>query len=127
MTSEKARLKAARRGGTGSSSKTLEMNWAIDKNDLAHRMEKMTKFLQKGLKVEVALASKRKGKGRQATEEEAEELLRSIRDVARGVEGVREIKPIQGKLLKTVSMFFGGQQDAKDSAKGATKGDMKHD
>ena len=122
---EKARAKAARRGGTGGASKTLELNWAIDKNDLAHRMDRMRKFLQKGMKVEIVLASKRKGK--QASEEEAEELLRSIKKVAKEMEGVKEVKPMEGKLLKSATLFFGRQQPAKDSVKEGTKGDTEDD
>jgi translation initiation factor IF-3 len=101
---EKAKAKAARRGG-GAGTKTLELNWAIDKGDLGHRLDKMKTFLEKGLKVEIVLASKRRGK--QATEEEAQLLLRKIKDAVKEVDGAKEMKPMEGKLLRTATVYLG--------------------
>lgn len=101
---EKAKAKAARRSG-GSGTKTLELNWAIDKGDLGHRLDKMKTFLEKGLKVEIVLASKRRGK--QATEEEAQVLLGKIKEAVKEVEGAREVKPMEGKLLRTATVYLG--------------------
>lgn len=100
---EKARAKAAR--NNSGNVKTLELNWAIDKGDLGHRLDKMKKFLEKGLKVEIALASKRRGK--QATEEEAAALLRRIRETVQELPGSKELKPMEGRMLRTATMFFG--------------------
>lgn len=99
---EKARTKAARAPSV--TTKTIELNWAIDKGDLAHRLVKLQRFLEKSHKVEVVLAAKRKGK--QATPEEAEELMRSIRARVGEVVGAREWKPIEGKLLGQSTMYF---------------------
>lgn len=100
---EKAKAKAAR--GTGAGTKTLELNWAIDRGDLGHRLDKMRKFLEKGLKVEIVLASKRKG--RQASPEEAQALLKRIREVVGEVPGVRETKPMEGSVLKVATLYIG--------------------
>lgn len=103
---EKAKAKAARGGNMGT--KTLELNWEIDRGDLGHRMDKMRKFLEKGLKVEIALSSKRKGK--KATPDEAEMLLKRIREAVGEVKGAREIKPMEGTLLRTATLYTGRMQ-----------------
>jgi translation initiation factor IF-3 len=107
---EKARAKAAR--GSGVTTKTIELNWAIDKGDLGHRIEKMKQFLGKGFKVEIVLAGKRKGK--QAKAEEAEALVKRIREAVVEVDGGREVKPMEGKLLGTATMFFEGKPVQKE-------------
>ena len=103
---EKARQKAERnsRGGTA---KTIELSWVIDRHDLGHRMDKLKGFLEKGWKVEVVCAKKRKGKT--ATPEEAEALVARIRDVCGSVVGSREFKPMEGKLLETVTLHLEGK------------------
>ena len=112
---EKAKAKAASRGGLVGT-KTLELNWAIDRGDLGHRLDKMKKFLDKGLKVEIALASKRRGK--QATEEEAHALLRRIREAVKEVNGAKEVKPMEGRLLRTATLYIGKAEAGKESAQG---------
>jgi translation initiation factor IF-3 len=101
---EKAKAKAARSGAAAAGSKTLELNWAIDQGDLRHRLEKMKKFLEKGLRVEIALASKRKGK--QATPEEAQALLKRIREVVKE-QGAKELKPMEGQMLRAATLYLG--------------------
>jgi translation initiation factor IF-3 len=112
---EKAKAKAASRGGLVGT-KTIELNWAIDRGDLGHRLDKIKKFLDKGLKVEIALASKRRGK--QATEEEAHALLRRIREVVKEVNGAKEIKPMEGRLLRTATLYIGKLEAGRESAQG---------
>jgi translation initiation factor IF-3 len=87
--------------------KQLELNWAIDPNDLNHRLNKMVEFLRKGWRVEVLLAPKKRG--RRASPEEAEELLDKIREKAREVPGAKEIKALEGKIGATVSLNFEGK------------------
>jgi translation initiation factor IF-3 len=101
---EKAKAKAARGSIT---EKTIELNWAIDGNDLNHRLMKMKGFLQKGFRVDVVLGAKRKG--RKATEEEAEALIEKVKKAAGEVEGTRESKPKDGKLLGMLTLQFEGK------------------
>lgn len=101
---EKARAKSAK--GSGTVSKTLELNWAIDRGDLGHRLERMKQFLAKGYKVEIVLAGKRKGK--QATMDEAWALIKRILDVVGEVDGAREAKPMEGKVLGTATLHLAG-------------------
>ncbi|KAJ9638770.1 hypothetical protein H2199_006630 [Coniosporium tulheliwenetii] len=50
--------------------KQLELNWAIDANDLNHRLKKMGEFLAKGMRVEVATAA------------EIEDVVKKVRSAA---------------------------------------------
>ena len=106
---EKAKGKANK--NPGATIKTIELNWAIDGNDLGHRLNKVKEFLGKGFKVEVVLAEKRKG--RKATEEEAQDLLRRIREAVKEVDGARESKPMEGKLLKPATIYAEGKAPPK--------------
>lgn len=92
----------------GSVIKTIEMNWAIDKNDLGHRLSKIRDFLVKGNKVEVLLAGK--SKGRKATMEEAEAVVKRIRDSVEEVEGAKESRKMEGKLLAPAVLYFVGKE-----------------
>lgn len=98
--------------------KTLELNWAIDGNDLGHRLDKMRSFLAEGRRVEVVLASKKRG--RKATSAECEEVLRKIRGVADGVPGARESKAMDGKVGGVVTLTFQGRASVapKEQAQG---------
>ena len=89
--------------------KYLELNWTIDKNDLAHRLAKLRDFLEQGRRVEIFLCRKKKYM-RAATEEEARRTLESIQDFVKGIEGVREMKPMEGKLLERVTIYLQGSQ-----------------
>jgi len=101
---EKAKAKSAKGMVT---EKTIELNWAIDGNDLNHRLVKMKGFLEKGHRVEVVMGVKRKG--RKATEEEGEALLKRIRGAVQEVEGARELKAMNGKLLGVAMITFEGK------------------
>ena len=87
--------------------KVLEMNWAIDKHDLEHRMSKLKEFLEDGRKVEVMLANKRKGK-KMATAEEANGVVTKIRETVKEVKGAKESKAMNGNVGKVVTMYFEG-------------------
>jgi translation initiation factor IF-3 len=76
--------------------KQLELNWAIAPNDLQLKLKQMEGFLQQGKKVEVMLAAKRHQ--RKATPQEADELLKAIRERIEST-GARESKPFEGRLL----------------------------
>jgi translation initiation factor IF-3 len=87
--------------------KTLELNWAIDGNDLAHRLEKVRAFLEEGRRVEVVLASKKRG--RKATLAECEGLLEKIRGVADGVGGAKVLKEFEGKMGGFATVVYQGR------------------
>ncbi|CAG8950192.1 hypothetical protein HYFRA_00008429 [Hymenoscyphus fraxineus] len=106
---EYKRLKAAKkeRGkDPGKTTKTLELNWAIGQNDLAHRLEKMRGFLRKGFKVEMVLV-KKKAKGKAPVSMETMEgLVKRIREVC--VEGGwREHKEMEGSVGVQVTILDG--------------------
>ena len=87
--------------------KTLELNWAMDGNDLGHRLSKVEEFLRDGRRVEVILASKKRG--RKASVEECNEVLKRIREVVGGVEGAKEAKGMEGKVGGFATLFFQGR------------------
>jgi translation initiation factor IF-3 len=90
--------------------KTLELNWAIDGNDLAHRLEKVRAFLEEGRRVEVVLASKKRG--RKATLAECEGLLEKIGGVADGVGGAKVLKEFEGKMGGLATSVYQGKAPA---------------
>ena len=93
--------------------KQIELNWAIAEGDLKHRLDAMQTFLEKGRRVEVLLAPKRKG--RRATHEEAIEILEKVRRRIRDLEGAKEWKSMSGELLATATLYF-EMKGAKSSA-----------
>lgn len=94
----------------GKSVKTLELNWAMDPNDLGHRLSKVEEFLKDGRKVEVILASKKRG--RKASVEECKDVLARIRGVVGAVDGAKEAKGMEGKVGGFATMFFQGRAQA---------------
>lgn len=102
---EKARLKSEKKKG-GITVKNMELNWAIDGNDLGHRLNKMKEFLLKGQRVEVMLAGKKKG--RKATDEECHAVVKKIKDAMEDA-GAKEMKPMEGKMGATVTIFLEGK------------------
>lgn len=93
--------------GVGGPSKQLEINWAIDANDLRHRLTRMKEFLGQGRKVEVILAPKKAG--RRATVEEAQAVVRKVRDAAGECKGVVEAKDPKGKIEGVFTIVFEGK------------------
>lgn len=102
-----AQKEAKKASATASSVKTLELNWAIDGNDLGHRLERMREFLAEGRKVEVVLAAKKKG--RKASVEECEGVLGRIRGAVEMVPGAREAKALEGKVGGFCTVLFQGR------------------
>lgn len=82
--------------------KQIEMNWAIDGHDLGIKMKQLENFLEKGKKVEILLASKRKG--RKAELVEAMALLKEIRSRLMEIDA-KEVKTMEGEMLKQATMI----------------------
>lgn len=90
--------------------KTLELNWAMDPNDLGHRLNKVEEFLRDGRRVEVILASKKRG--RKASVEECQGVLKKIREVVSAVDGAKEAKSMEGKVGAFATLYFQGRAAA---------------
>lgn len=88
--------------------KEMELNWALDRHDLAHRLDKLQQFLRKGERVEISLTGKRRG--RQATFEQRQVVLDTIRDRIRQTDGAREYKSVEGKISGPVRVFAEGKK-----------------
>lgn len=87
--------------------KNLELNWAIGAGDLKHRLNKLQEFLAEGRKVEVLLGPK-KG-GRKATPEEADAVLRAVRDAVGACRGASELKS-EGAVGGVLTLVFEGRK-----------------
>lgn len=94
---EKAKAKAAKAAKV--QVKQLEINWAIDAHDLAHRLKQLANFLDKGRRVEVVLTRKR-GK-RAATVEEIKHVMQSVLNTTRDL-GATQVKAMEGEPGKHV-------------------------
>ncbi|KAL1969311.1 hypothetical protein VTN77DRAFT_9503 [Rasamsonia byssochlamydoides] len=94
---ERAKAKAAHAAKT--STKQLELNWAIDQHDLSHRLKQLVSFLDKGRKVEIILTRK-KGK-RAPTADEVNHLMDSVMDTIEEANAV-QVKPMEGQPGKHV-------------------------
>jgi len=90
--------------------KTLELNWAIDPNDLGHRLDKVKEFLAEGRKVEIILASKKRG--RKATAQECRDVLDKIKGAVEDVKGAVEAKPFEGKIAGFGTVVLQGKASA---------------
>lgn len=105
---EKARRKAKAKNPS-QTVKYLELNWAIDQNDLQHRLGKLKEFLMEGRRVEVFLAKKKK-RMRDATEAEGRSTLARVRESVKSVEGARETRDMDGNFLERATLFFEGKR-----------------
>ena len=89
--------------------KYLELNWAIDQNDLQHRLGKLRQFLMEGRRVEVFLA-KKKRRMRDATVAEGRDTLKMIKECVEGVEGAKEVRAMDGKFLDRATLLYEGKR-----------------
>jgi len=76
--------------------KQIELNWAISGHDLDMKMKQLREFLDKGKKVEVLLAAKKRQ--RRATPEEAQEVIKHIRKTIAEIDRCKEIAPMDGNI-----------------------------
>jgi len=79
----------------------------------------MKGFLEEGRKVEVMLGPKRKG--RAATLEECERVLRMIMEVFEGCKGASVGKRPEGKLGGVMTMVFEGKRVEREKGEKAEK------
>ncbi|KAJ5717123.1 hypothetical protein N7488_002769 [Penicillium malachiteum] len=96
---EKAKEKAAK--AAKQSLKQIELNWAIDAHDLAHRLKQLTAFLEKGRKVEIILT--RKKHKRAPTVDEIKHVMQSVLDTTREAGGT-QVKAMEGEPGKRVML-----------------------
>ncbi|KAJ5361224.1 hypothetical protein N7541_002068 [Penicillium brevicompactum] len=92
---QKALEKAARSNKTGI--KKIELNWAVDSNDLSHRMKQLQKFLEKDFRVEILLTTKRKK--RSPTVAEIKHVAQTVFDTIKAA-GARQVSEPEGELGK---------------------------
>ncbi|EAL90546.1 putative translation initiation factor IF3 [Aspergillus fumigatus Af293] len=97
---ERAKAKAAH--ATKTAVKQIELNWAIDSHDLAHRLKQLTNFLEKGRRVEIILTRK-KGK-RAPTVEEIKNVMDSVLQATKEANAM-QIKPMEGEPGKHVTLY----------------------
>ncbi|KAG8630800.1 hypothetical protein KVT40_002419 [Elsinoe batatas] len=88
--------------------KIIELNWAIAEGDLGHRLKKVEEFLAGRRRVEVVIAPKRRGK--KASREEAEGVLKKVREAVARAEGAKETRPMQGQVGGVVSLMVEGRR-----------------
>jgi len=112
---ERKRQKKKQEQVAGGSGKMMELNWAIDPNDLGHRLERLAGFLGEGRRVEVILAAKKKG--RKATTEECEAVVKKVVETMEGVKGARELKPLEGRLGGFATWVLQGKAAGQGQAK----------
>lgn len=89
--------------------KVIELNWAIDGNDLGHRLKKLEEFLQGRRRVEIIIAPKKRG--RKATKEECDALLKKVKDAVEKIQGAKELRPMEGKLGEVASLMLEGNRE----------------
>jgi translation initiation factor IF-3 len=87
--------------------KNLELNWAIAGGDLKHRLERLKEFLREGRKVEILLGPKKRGK--KATEQEANAVIKAVRDAAGECKGASEVKA-EGTVGAVMTVVFEGRK-----------------
>ncbi|KAI0898098.1 hypothetical protein F4806DRAFT_461111 [Annulohypoxylon nitens] len=95
--------------------KEVEMSWSISAHDLSHKTKRIREFLGKGLTVEIALAKKRRG--REATREEAQKVITTIREAIAQVDDVKETRKVEGTIGGFMKMYFTGPVEKRKKRK----------
>jgi translation initiation factor IF-3 len=119
----KRKIETLRRQAKGQTAglamKNLELNWAIAPGDLKHRLERLKEFLREGRKVEVLLGPKKRG--RKASEEEANAVMKAVRDAVGECRGSSEVKS-EGTVGAVLTVVFEGRkvEDKKEVANQAS-------
>ncbi|KAI6360202.1 hypothetical protein MCOR25_006815 [Pyricularia grisea] len=100
---QKEKERAARK--TKVMTKEMEINWAITKHDLGHKMKQLLKFLQKGCQCEITFQNKVRGK-KKATMEEMQETVRLVKEAIMEIPGANEYKSADGSVGSPVYRMF---------------------
>lgn len=87
----------------GVSTKTIEISWAVDENDLNTKLRRLREFLEKGCHVDIFLKAKRRG--REVTLDDGEKLVKRIRDTVKEAGGRENMSPV-GEMLGTMEISF---------------------
>ncbi len=111
---QESKLDAVRKQAKGMAVKIIELNWAIAPRDLEHRMKQMQGFLMDGKKVEVMLGPK-KG-GRKASVDEANAVLKVVRDAVDGCNGSKEARS-DGEVGELMKLTVQGKEIEKAKRK----------
>ncbi|KAK1144029.1 hypothetical protein N8T08_005938 [Aspergillus melleus] len=106
---EQERKKAKAAHALKVSTKQIELNWAINANDLEYRLKQLKTFLLKGRKVEVILTRK-KGK-RAPNVEEIKHLMDSVIEAIKGVKAT-QVQPMEGVPGKHVVFVVKKSEDS---------------
>lgn len=93
--------------------KEVEVNWAMSQNDLNHRLKRLKEFLDQGKRVEVVFGNKRKGwmQRKDVSKEEAEGILKQIRQNVEEVERAKEWKEMEGQVRGGLVMYFEAKRE----------------
>ncbi|KAI6245169.1 Translation initiation factor IF-3 [Erysiphe necator] len=83
--------------------KTLEISWTVDENDLNIKLRRLKEFLEKGCHVDLFLKAKKRG--RPVTLDEGEKIVQRIQNTVKEAGGKENLSPV-GDLLGTMEMSF---------------------
>lgn len=103
---EKAKVERKKSVG----SKEVEVNWAIAPNDMQTKLRQLKKFLSKGMRVQILMLSRPQKKKKKATEDQAREVLRAVKEAIDEVPGSKEYKGMEGAVGGQMRIFVEGPQ-----------------
>jgi translation initiation factor IF-3 len=109
LNAQMEKAKAARKKAV--STKEVEINWAIAPHDLDTRLKRLKTFLGKGMHVELTLMKQKKRNKRQASADEAKEVMAKVKDAIEKISGTKEYKASEGTVGGVVRMFLKGPND----------------
>ncbi|EOD46752.1 Translation initiation factor 3 [Neofusicoccum parvum] len=109
---ERAKAKQKAKKSADELTKTIELNWAVDQNDLQHWLKRLREFLEDGRRVEVVMGPKKRG--RKASPEEAQAVLDSVKETVAEIKGSRERAQAEGEVGGIMTMFFEGPEQPKE-------------
>lgn len=109
---DRAKEKLLTRKNIDDLAKTVEINWAVDHNDLEHWLKRLREFLDEGRRVEVVLGPKKRG--RKASMEEAQAVLDRVNETVESVQGAKERVPAEGEVGGIMTLLLEGRSQSKE-------------